>query len=142
MVERLLAKEKVAGSNPVRRSASNAASPESRVCKRAPLDGADSKDYMNETSDVSNLKYFVYILYSLKDKGLYIGFTTNLRNRISRHNRGEVFSTSGRRPFKVIYYESFINIKDAKTREIFLKSGFGRSNLKKALQRTLTDLNT
>ncbi len=91
---------------------------------------------MNETSDVSN-KYYVYILFSLKDKGLYIGFTTNLRSRLSYHARGEVRSTINRRPLKLIHYEYFINEEDAKSREIFLKSGFGRDNMKKALQRTL-----
>ena len=94
---------------------------------------------MNETSDVSN-KYYVYILFSQRDKGFYIGFTTNLRERLSSHARGEVKSTSKRRPFKLIHYEYFINEEDAKVREVFFKSGFGRNNLKKALKRTLTDL--
>lgn len=94
---------------------------------------------MNETSDVSN-KYYVYILFSQKDKGLYIGFTINLRERLSSHARGEVKSTSNRRPLKLIHYEYFINEDDAKAREVFLKSGFGRDNLKKALKRTLSKL--
>lgn len=93
---------------------------------------------MNETSDVSN-KYYVYILFSQKDKGFYIGFTTNLRERLSRHARGEVRSTSNRRPLKLIHYEYFIDEEDAKSREVFLKSGFGRNSMKKALKRTLLD---
>lgn len=94
---------------------------------------------MNETSDVSN-KYYVYILFSLKDKGLYIGFTANLRSRLSYHARGEVKATTSRRPLKLIRYEYFINEEDAKVREVFLKNGFGRNNLKKALQRTLNKI--
>lgn len=94
---------------------------------------------MNETSDVSN-KYYVYILLSQKDKGLDIGFTNNLRERLSSHARGEVKSTSNRRPLKLIHYEYFVNEEDAKAREVFLKSGFGRINLKKALKRTLSKL--
>ncbi|MBI2337615.1 GIY-YIG nuclease family protein [Candidatus Daviesbacteria bacterium] len=92
---------------------------------------------MNETSDVS--RYYVYILFSLKDKGLYIGFTTNLRSRLSTHARGEVKSTTNRRPLKLIHYEYFINEDDARAREVFLKSGFGRDNMKKALYRTLKE---
>lgn len=92
---------------------------------------------MNETSDVSS-KYYVYILLSLQDKGLYIGFTANLRNRLSNHARGEVKSTVNRRPLKLIHCEYFINEEDAKAREVFLKSGFGRNNLKKALKKTLS----
>ena len=94
---------------------------------------------MSETSDVSN-KYYVYILFSLKDKGLYIGFTTNLKDRLLRHAKGEVQSTSNRRPLKLIHYEYFVNEEDVKAREVFLKSGFGRNQLKNALKRTLKKL--
>lgn len=82
-------------------------------------------------------RYYVYTLFSLGDKKLYTGLTTNLKDRLSRHARGEVRSTVNRKPLKLIHYEYFINEDDAKAREVFLKSGFGRSNLKKALQRTL-----
>jgi len=81
--------------------------------------------------------YFVYTLLSIKDQKFYTGYTTNLKNRLSRHSRGEVISTSNRRPLKLIHFEYFINEKDARSREVFLKSGFGRSNLKKALKETL-----
>ena len=85
------------------------------------------------------MKFYVYTLLSLKDHKLYTGFTINLKNRLSRHARGEVRSTANRRPLKLIHYEYFIDEGDAKSREIFLKSGFGRSNLKKALKRTLQE---
>ena len=85
------------------------------------------------------MQYYVYTLLSLKDKKFYTGFTINLKDRLSRHARGEVQSTSNRRPLKLIHYEYFIIENDARAREIFLKSGFGRINLKKALQRTLKD---
>lgn len=84
-------------------------------------------------------KFYVYILLSLKDKKFYVGFTTDLKNRLSRHARGEVKSTTYRRPLKLIHYEYFINEADAKAREVFLKSGFGRTNMRKALQRTLIE---
>jgi len=93
---------------------------------------------MKETLDVSKDKFYVYILFSLKDKGLYIGYSTNLRNRLSQHARGKVKSTAFRRPLKLVHYEYFINKADAKAREVFLKSGFGREQLKKALQKTLS----
>lgn len=87
------------------------------------------------------MRFYVYILFSLKDKRFYTGFTTNLKERLSSHARGEVISTQNRRPLKLIHYEYFINEEDAKAREIFLKSGFGRDNLKKALKRTLVEFN-
>lgn len=90
-----------------------------------------------ETSDVSTSKYYVYVLLSLKDLGFYIGFTTDLRKRLIRHSKGQVLSTKFSTPFKLIHYEYFINSKDAKAREVFLKSGFGRQQLKQSIKRTL-----
>lgn len=84
---------------------------------------------MSETSNVSS-KYYVYILISLTDNGLYIGFSTDLKRRLLEHSRGQVRSTKLRVPFKLIHYEYFVNSKDAKAREIFLKSDYGRSQLK------------
>src|SRR5438309_1137346 len=95
---------------------------------------------MVETSDVSFNKFYTYILYSLKDHGLYIGFTHALKTRLEKHANGEVTATQHRTPLKLIHYEYFINAKDAKAREEFLKSGHGRDQLKQILKRTLTDL--
>lgn len=92
---------------------------------------------MTEMSGVSRDKYYVYILYSLKDKGFYIGFTTDLKRRLVEHAKGLSLSTKFRRPFTLIHYEYFINETDAKAREVFLKSGFGRKQLKESLKRTL-----
>jgi putative endonuclease len=86
------------------------------------------------------MKYYVYTLFSLKDRKFYTGFTTDLKDRFSRHTKGEVRSTENRRPLKLIHYECFTNKEDAQAREIFLKSGFGRDNLKKSLKRTLAIL--
>ncbi|MGE5297738.1 MAG: GIY-YIG nuclease family protein [Acidobacteriaceae bacterium] len=82
-------------------------------------------------------KYYVYILLSSADKRLYIGFTTNLKQRLQQHARGEVTSTKSRRFLRLIHYEYFINKEDAKARETFLKSGYGHEQLKAILKRTL-----
>ncbi len=84
--------------------------------------------------------FYIYILFSLKDHELYIGYTVDLKARLSEHFHGRVRSTTSRRPLVPIYYEAFTDIKDAKTREKFLKSGFGRSQMKKALQNKLKEL--
>ena len=83
-------------------------------------------------------KYYVYTLLSLKDKKFYTGFTTDLKDRLSRHARGEVKFTTNRRPLRLIHYEYFIYEDDARAREVFLKSGFGRDQFKKSFQRTLS----
>jgi len=81
--------------------------------------------------------YYVYVLQSKKDHKLYTGVTQNLRERFKQHNRGEVFSTKSRGPFKLIYYEACLNQQDVYQRERYLKSGPGKSYLKKRLKRSL-----
>jgi putative endonuclease len=82
-------------------------------------------------------KFYVYILKSTYDKKLYVGFTTNLKERLRQHARSEVFSTKRRRFLQLIHYEYFINKDDAKAREVFLKSGWGHEQLQKFLKHTL-----
>jgi putative endonuclease len=76
---------------------------------------------------------YVYILKSRKDAKLYIGLTNDLQKRIREHNGGMNFSTKGRVPFVLIYYEAYPHRKDAERREKFFKTGWGRQYLKKAL---------
>ena len=80
---------------------------------------------------------YVYVLRSLRDKGLYIGSTRDLRSRFRLHNDGAVRSTSSRRPFELIFYEAYRSEYDAKRREIYLKSTKGRTTLKTMLQNFL-----
>ncbi|RJQ25226.1 GIY-YIG nuclease family protein [Candidatus Parcubacteria bacterium] len=86
-----------------------------------------------------NRKFYVYILHSYKDKGLYIGFTNNLKRRLTEHANGKVTATHLRTPVKLIHYEYFINEADAKAREKFLKSGYGRQQLKAFLKETFSN---
>jgi len=65
--------------------------------------------------------FYVYLLQSLKDKKLYIGYTNDLRRRFAEHNKGESKSTRNRRPFRLVYYEAFLSQIDAKNRERKLK---------------------
>jgi putative endonuclease len=87
-----------------------------------------------------NKKFYVYTLFSLKDKKLYTGFTTDLKKRLKEHAKGLSKATKSRRPFLLIHYEYFINKKDAEVREKFLKSGFGRKQLNLSLKKTLNQI--
>ena len=111
--------------NTLLRTASNAVSPETKFESESRLTRPNKYIicYMIETFDVSS-KYYVYILWSYKDKGLYIGYTTELKNRLTEHAAGRVTATKLRIPLKLIHYEYFLNRADAKAREEFLKSGF------------------
>ena len=73
------------------------------------------------------------MLRSLTDDGFYIGYSANLRKRFWQHTRGSSFATSYRGPWKLIYYEAYIEQADALGRERYLKSGAGRRFLKAQL---------
>lgn len=77
---------------------------------------------------------YVYVIQSELDSGLYIGMGGNLRRRFLEHQNGESRSTRGRRPWKLIYYEAYLEEQDAIGREQFLKSGGGRRFLDKQLE--------
>jgi len=81
--------------------------------------------------------YYVYILQSLRNGSLYIGYTADLRKRILKHNNGESLATKPFIPYRLIFYEAFINQKDAKNREEYLKGGYGRKTIKKILRNFL-----
>ena len=85
--------------------------------------------------------YYVYVLFSLKDRKFYSGFTRNLKVRITQHKNGYVKSTRNRRSLILIYYEVYIQKADAKKREKYLKGGNGRASLKIQLKSILTKLN-
>ena len=82
--------------------------------------------------------FYTYILRSTKDKKLYTGSTNDLRKRFNMRNKGKSSYTKYRGPFELIYYEACLNEKDARSREIYLKSGMGKRYLKNRLKRFLS----
>ena len=78
--------------------------------------------------------FYVYILQSDYDDGLYIGMSRDLKRRLEEHQRGASQSTKGRRPWRLIYYEAYLQKRDAVGREIFLKSGGGRKFIERQLR--------
>ena len=84
--------------------------------------------------------YYVYILQSQKDNSLYIGYTSDLRKRFKQHNNGESQATKPFRPYKLIFYEAFLNRIDAKHREEYLKGGYGRRSINKMIDKYLNNI--
>ena len=78
--------------------------------------------------------YYTYVLKSLKDGYLYIGWTDNLKVRVETHNKGGVDATKYRLPMKLVYYEACLSQNNAIKREKTLKTGFGRKYLKARLK--------
>jgi putative endonuclease len=83
--------------------------------------------------------HYVYVLRSTTDDGFYIGYSANLRKRFSEHVIGGSFATSHRGPWKLIYYEAYLERDDALGRERYLKSGSGRKFLKTQLRHYLSE---
>ena len=81
--------------------------------------------------------HFVYVLQSEKDNKFYIGYTTVLRRRLDQHNNGETLSTAHRRPLKLIFYEAYLDQKDALRREDYFKTTAGKRALKIMLRNYL-----
>ncbi len=65
--------------------------------------------------------YYLYLLKSLKSKRVYVGYSSDLKTRVDAHNFGKVRSTKYYRPWKLIYYESYLDKNDASRRERQLK---------------------
>lgn len=87
--------------------------------------------------------FYVYLLHSIKFDELYIGSTNDLKNRLKEHNNGKVSSTKDKRPYKLIYYESYLSEKDARYREKMLKlRGQARNQLLLRLKFTLAQNNS
>lgn len=85
------------------------------------------------------LPYCVYVLVSLKDGKTYVGYTTDLQQRLATHERGEIPSTAPRRPLRLIYCEHHHAMSDAKRREQYLKTTAGKAGLKRMIRDALAD---
>jgi len=71
----------------------------------------------------------LYVIKSLSKKYRYVGITNNLNKRLKQHNSGYNKNTKVYKPFKLIHTENFQNYKEARKKEIFLKSGAGKKFL-------------
>jgi putative endonuclease len=84
--------------------------------------------------------FYVYLLHSIADSGFYIGYTTDLKRRLSEHKQGTSAATQHRGPWKLIYCEAYTERLDAEGRERYLKSGGGRRFLRRQLTHYLEKL--
>lgn len=76
-------------------------------------------------------KFFVYVLVSeVKGLRFYVGFSTDINRRLKEHNSGKTKSTKGYRPWKLFFSEESDCREDARKREVYLKSGIGKEQIK------------
>jgi putative endonuclease len=82
--------------------------------------------------------FYIYVIKSKKDGGIYIGYTEDLIKRFREHNNKDNKSTRNRAPFELIYYESYKSKSDAKFREDNLKRfAQAYTQLKKRIKNSL-----
>lgn len=66
--------------------------------------------------------YYVYVLKSLsKQNKFYIGYSADLKARVTSHDQGQNTSTKYHRPWELIYYEAYKSASLARDRESILK---------------------
>jgi len=63
--------------------------------------------------------------------------TADLKRRASEHKLGKVISTKNKRPVKLIHYEVYLLKEDAMRREKYLKTTYGKRDLKRQLSSLL-----
>ncbi len=68
---------------------------------------------------------------------LYKGVSSNVIKRLEQHNTNIDFPsyTRNKGPWKLVYFEEFKTLKEAKIREKYFKTGAGRQYLKIAVSR-------
>ncbi len=77
---------------------------------------------------------YIYVLFSLKDNKTYTGSTDDLERRLSEHTSGKVFSTKNRLPVRLLYFEEYKTLEEARYIEKYYKSCAGRKKLKLLLE--------
>ena len=87
---------------------------------------------------VHTVMYYTYVLKSKNYDKWYTGSTNDLRKRLKLHNDGKSNYTKKYKPYEIIYYEACNNEQDARSRELYLKTGVGKRYLRNRLRRFLT----
>ena len=66
--------------------------------------------------------FYTYILYSEKTDSYYTGSTSNIDDRILRHNSGRSIYTKGGMPWKLVYCKMYDTKSEAYRAEMYIKS--------------------
>ena len=78
--------------------------------------------------------FYTYVLLSELNNRYYIGSTKNISRRVAQHNDGKNTSTKSYRPWKLVYYESFQTLAEARQREREIKSWKSHEYMETALR--------
>jgi putative endonuclease len=74
--------------------------------------------------------YYVYVLVEQRTGNTYIGYSSDLKQRVAAHQSGEGAKATGSSQWHLAYYEAYLSRKDAMARERKLKHyGNARTHL-------------
>ena len=80
--------------------------------------------------------YYMYVLKNPKSDGIYIGFSSNLKTRMKAH-----MESAAHKGWKLVYYEAYLDERDARRRERKLKQyGASLGHLKARIEYSLSQV--
>ena len=75
--------------------------------------------------------YYTYILRNSETDRYYVGFTPDLKNRLEKHQKGQVFSIKSNPNYNLEWYCAFKTRTQVLEFEKYLKTGSGIAFMKK-----------
>jgi len=81
------------------------------------------------------MAHHVYILYSILKDRYYTGSTSNIDERLKRHNEGATPSTKNGRPWKVVFTKQFNSKSEALKFENYIKRMKSMSFIESLIQK-------
>ena len=87
------------------------------------------------------MEFIIYILFSITKNRYYIGYTSNLEERIIRHNQKSNGDTRKVNDWEVVYDEKYETKEQAHQRELQIKSWKSRIKLQDLISKKHLSLN-
>jgi putative endonuclease len=81
------------------------------------------------------MPFFLYLIYSLTIDQYYTGHTSDLEDRLYRHNNSGSKSTKKAKDWKIVYMKSFETRSDAMRREVEIKQKRNRKNIEELINK-------
>ncbi len=77
--------------------------------------------------------YFTYVLYSSEIDAYYVGYTSDLEKRLSKHNTNHLGFTGRAKDWGIVYVEEFSDKESAMDRERKIKGWKSRKMIEKLI---------
>ncbi|MEC4049667.1 GIY-YIG nuclease family protein [Flavobacterium sp. SUN046] len=84
------------------------------------------------------MEFIVYILFSQTKNRYYIGFTSNIQERIIRHNQKSKGFTGNVNDWKIVYTEKYDSKEEAHKRELQIKSWKSRVKIQDLIDKSIS----